>query len=39
MPPHNLGQIIGAQSNENEFLFKMIDMPCREREGNGGFIV
>lgn len=32
MPPHNLGQIIGEQSKENEFLLKMIGIPCRERE-------
>jgi hypothetical protein len=32
VPPHNLGQIIGEQSKENEFLLKMIGIPCRERE-------
>ena len=32
MPPHKLGQIIGEQSKENEFLLKMIGIPRRERE-------
>jgi hypothetical protein len=32
MPPHKLEQIIGEQSKENEFLLKMIGIPCRERE-------
>ena len=32
MPPHKLLQIIGEQSKENEFLLKMIGIPCRERE-------
>ena len=39
MPPHKLGQIIGEQSKENEFLLKMIGIPCRERVSEGGLLV
>jgi hypothetical protein len=39
MVPHKLQQTIGEQLKENEFLFKMIGMPCRERESKGGFLV
>jgi hypothetical protein len=37
MSPPKLQQTIGEQSKENEFLFKMIDIPCRERKSKGGF--
>jgi hypothetical protein len=39
MSPHKLQQTIGEQSKENEFLLKMIGIPCRERESEGGFLV